>query len=299
MRPALVILSLTAGIAVFFATAQSSPAASTHAAEIERLQSHFDSVDTELRTRDVSSLTPAQRAKRALISGWLREYRDAAVFPKNDRFTGATPFFRDTEGTLCAMAYLIDRSGRGDIVDKVTATRNNAYIGELADDPVLIIWLDSAGLSVAEAARIQPTYNGDINFPDRTGVRGEFALAALGLSSVSLATSAVNVVKPRYLTGALGILVGAAAIVVGANHLDDNRVTERVAIATMALGGVSVASGIYGILESRNDDDDDDDRRKRDGRRPGRRRRASIFVAPGAVSGQDSPRVGLMMRSNF
>ena len=68
------------------------------------------------------------------------------------------PFFRDGQGALCAMAYLIERSGRRDLVDRVALTRNNAFIAELANDPELRVWLDSVGLTVTEAARIQPTY---------------------------------------------------------------------------------------------------------------------------------------------
>lgn len=45
------------------------------------------------------------------------------------------------------MAYIIDRSGRADIVAKVAASRNNAYISQLAGDPALIAWLDSAVLA--------------------------------------------------------------------------------------------------------------------------------------------------------
>ena len=68
------------------------------------------------------------------------------------------PYFRDGDGALCAMAYLIERSGRPDLVDRIARTRNNAFIAELANDPALRAWLDSVGLSVTEAARIQPTY---------------------------------------------------------------------------------------------------------------------------------------------
>lgn len=97
-------------------------------AEVVRLRAHFDSVDEELRSADVSRLSTAQRAMRGQLIAWLREYRDAGQFPENDRFANRmVPFFRDSHGTLCAMAYLIDRSGRGDIVDKVASTRNNAY----------------------------------------------------------------------------------------------------------------------------------------------------------------------------
>ena len=127
--------------------------------EVARLRSHFDSVGAELLHANVLRFTPAQRRVRATLIDWLQEYRDAGAFPRNDRFPERSmPFFRDGHGALCAMAYLIDRSGRRDLVDRVAATRNNAFIDELADDPDLRAWLDSVGLSVTEAARIQPTY---------------------------------------------------------------------------------------------------------------------------------------------
>lgn len=126
--------------------------------EVARLRAHFDSVDAELRHANSVRLTPGQRGARAKLIGWLREYRDAGAFPRNDRFPLAMPFFRDAQGVLCAMAYLVERSGRSDLVERVASTRNNAFIPELAEDPELRARLDSVGLSVAEAARIQPTY---------------------------------------------------------------------------------------------------------------------------------------------
>jgi hypothetical protein len=131
-------------------------------AEVARLRAHFDSVDAELRLATALHLTPSQRNARATLIGWLREYRDAGEFPRNDRFPRATPFFRDSYGALCAMAYLIQRSGREDIIDRVAVTRNNAFIAELANDAELATWLDSVGFSVAEAARVQPEYEGTV-----------------------------------------------------------------------------------------------------------------------------------------
>ncbi|HET6837494.1 MAG TPA: nuclear transport factor 2 family protein [Gemmatimonadales bacterium] len=137
----------------------SGPESPARHREVARLRAHFDAVDTELRQAEALHLIPSQRRVRATLIGWLREYRDAGEFPQNDRFPErAMPFFRDSRGALCAMAYLIQRSGRRDLVDRVAATRNNAFIAELADDAALLSWLDSAGLSVAEAARIQPAY---------------------------------------------------------------------------------------------------------------------------------------------
>src|SRR2546423_8718333 len=131
--------------------------------ERARLRAHFDSVDRELRARDVSALSVSQRASRTRLIAWLRDYRDAGRFPENDRFPNRmVPFFRDSRGTLCAMAYLVNRSGRGDMVDRVAQPQNNAFIADLAADPELATCLNHVGLSVSEAARLQPTYGGTI-----------------------------------------------------------------------------------------------------------------------------------------
>lgn len=294
MHRSVVVLSLGLTTAVLFGAGSSLSGPSPRAAEVTRLQRHFDSVDVELRSRNVSSLGSAQFTHRAQLIGWLREYRDAATFPTNDRFADPAPFFRDKDGVLCAMAYLIDRSGHRDIVNKVAATRNNAYIRELADDPALIEWLDIWGLSVAEAARIQPTYGGDgvIFPPDDDHIDDADAMAAIGLNSVSLASAAINVVKPSYFSGFLGVVVGTASIIAGANWLDENRGTERVGTVTIAVGAASLGAGIYGLLEARNDDHDR-------GRYRDRRRRFSMHVTPDLTLQRADPRVGLLVHGKF
>jgi hypothetical protein len=129
------------------------------ASERTRLEQHFTVVEQELLARDVSALSAEQRAARARNIQVLREYARAGVFPHNHDFDDARmPYFRDPHGTLCAMAYLIAQSGNTELVDRVARTNNNAFIRELASDPDLIAWLERNGLSVAEAARIQPTY---------------------------------------------------------------------------------------------------------------------------------------------
>ncbi|HEX2778311.1 MAG TPA: hypothetical protein VHM30_02360, partial [Gemmatimonadaceae bacterium] len=170
------------------------------AAEQSRLRSHFDSVDVELRAREVSALSEAQRARRETLIAWLRDYRDAGRFPENDRLSFAAPFFRDSRGVLCAMGYLIDRSGRGDIVDDVARSRNNAYIRELADDQRLVAWLDSTGLTVAEAARIQPQYGppppSEPSGTTKDKVGSGYELASGMFIAGSVVTSAASLLAP-------------------------------------------------------------------------------------------------------
>lgn len=295
MHRTVVIVSLVVGTAALAGTDRITASQAALSPEVSRLRAHFDSVDSELRARTVTGLSASQVERRTRLTAWLREYRNAGAFPVNDKSASPTPFFRDRNGTLCAMAYLIDRSGRKDIVDKVAATRNNAYIAELATDPALIAWLDSSGLSVAEAARIQPAYNGYPDHPPQQRVESDFALASVGLGSVSLATSALNIVKPTYASGLLGIVAGAVSIGVAANHFDDNRATDRVATAVVGLGAVSLGAGVYGILEARrNDGDRDYDRRRGRGRR-----KISMTVVPDVELRTADPRLGFRIGGRF
>ena len=300
MQRAVVILAVAVGGAALFGASTPSPVSSARAAEVMRLERHFDSVDIELRSRDVSALNTSQRANRAQLVSWLRDYRNGDRFPVNDRFSQPTPFFRDKDGVLCAMAYLIDRSGRSDIVDKVAATRNNAYIRELADDPALVSWLNDWGLSVAEAGRIQPAYNGgDVIIDDDDDVvDSDVALGAIALGGASLATTAVNIVKPSTASGLLGVLAGVGSIIFGAVNLDDDEYdgNGRVGAVTIGLGALSVGAGIYGYLEAQHHRDRWRERDRYDTRR---RRFDSIKVVPDIAVQRSEPRIGLLVNGRF
>jgi hypothetical protein len=219
-------------------------------AEGVRLRAHFDSVDGELRGADVSRLSATQKATRVELISWLRDYRNASRFPENDRFANReVPFFRDSRGTLCAMAYLIDRSGRGDIVDRIASTRNNAFIHQLADDPALVAWLGESGLSVDEAARIQPTYGGAIVVVENNDRVGRsYAILSMGLGSVSMGSMALNLFAPTRTSGAVGLLSGAATIVAGAQHLSDGGGNRRMAQVDLAVGSVAAAGALYALI---------------------------------------------------
>lgn len=127
--------------------------------EVTRLRAHFRTAQDYLAERDPSELTEAQRRNRRARLAALEAYVARGVFPKNRDFPNRrAPYFVDGAGTRCAMAYLIEESGRGDLVERVARTDNNAYVYELAGDEELLGWLDENGLTVDEAAMIQPTY---------------------------------------------------------------------------------------------------------------------------------------------
>jgi hypothetical protein len=96
---------------------------------------------------------------KALLLDELSLYRHRGRFPLNHDVRGrAVPKFIDSHGTRCAVAHLIEISGQHELVRQIAKTRNGARVRELARVPELRAWLDAAGLSVDEAARIQPEY---------------------------------------------------------------------------------------------------------------------------------------------
>ncbi len=292
MQRALVIVSLLVPAGVATTTGNPVPGKPAVSSEVVRLKAHFDVVDSELKSRKISSLTTKQQARRAQLVSWLRDYRNSGTFPVNDRFVEAKPFFRDSNGTLCAMAYLIHRSGRSDIVDKVEATRNNAYIAELAGDPALIAWLDSSGLSLAEAARIQPAYEGD---PDRsTRMIVDYNVSPVLLATASLGTAALNALKPSYAAGALGLLAGGITIGVTGKYAYDNDRIERGAGLMMSIGGLAVGAGVHGLLAARRQHT-----RAHEDRNARSRDRVSMTITPDFDVRRSESRLGFRVAGRF
>ena len=158
------MLTLMLAVALLFIR----PNVDFRAAETGRIRRHLATVEAELRAKDVSALASVQRQARAKNLDVLHAYWVRGVFPVNTDFPGRhVPYFIDRYGTRCAMAYLIEQSGRGDIVHRIATTENNAYVRDLKDDAQLGAWLRENGLTAAEAARIQPTYGSPIE--DFTG----------------------------------------------------------------------------------------------------------------------------------
>src|SRR2546426_11929487 len=122
------------------------------AAERVRLRAHFDSVERELRARDVSGLTPAQRAARARVLNILHTYQVRGVFPRNTDFPDRdVPVFIDWRGTPCGFCCPGEPTGHEDLVRRIAATRYYARGPGLKDDPQVgrSVALDGVALAVA------------------------------------------------------------------------------------------------------------------------------------------------------
>jgi hypothetical protein len=227
--------------------------------EVRRIQRHFDRVLVELRTRDVSSLTHGQRANREALVTTLRAYRDRGEFPHNYDFPGqAVPYFVDRKtGTLCAVAHLLESTGRRDIVNRVARADNNVWVAELAEDHALGAWLGEHGLTLEEAARIQVPYMGDESPVVQTfGSRNNAYKVG---SAVTIATSAAatlwnglgNSDGRRMLPTVVGVTTGALAMGFGAVGMRDRDAPRTLTALSAAAGGVSAIIAARGFLRHR------------------------------------------------
>lgn len=143
---------------VFIACSALSARGADDPRETERIRAHLYTAEQLARSHPTDHLDADRAARRERALEVLSAYRERGVFPKNKDFPRPTPYFVDAAGTRCAMAELIHATGDDGLVDAVASTRNNARVHELADEPALIAWLEANGLSVDEAAAIQPNY---------------------------------------------------------------------------------------------------------------------------------------------
>jgi hypothetical protein len=153
------MLSTLIALVVLTSPPPDSPCA-TPAANL--VHAHLTTVEAELLAADTTHLTAALRARRAAFIKTLATYRDRCQFPQNtlapDRLVTVFVDKTDDQNTHCAVGFLMATDGRSDLVERIHATRNTATIWELADDPEVADWVAGSGLSLYEAARIQPGY---------------------------------------------------------------------------------------------------------------------------------------------
>jgi hypothetical protein len=229
-----------------------------HQAEVRRIQAHFDSVLSELQRRDVSQLSASQRTERTKLIGLLASYRERGVFPHNRHFPGeAIPYFIDRPtGTLCAVAHLLESTGRRDIVDAVAAMDNNVWVAELEGNRPFEVWLERHGLTLAEAARIQVPYVDDGVVPDPNfSTRFSTRNSSIVIGSAT-ALTAWNIFANRNgqqgIASIAGMAVGAAAMGYGGALMATGDAPRGIGAASIAVGGISALLATRGFFKQRH-----------------------------------------------
>src|SRR6266566_8070594 len=256
------LIALVASAAVVAAASRTSPV-DFAAVETARIRAHLDSVEREFRAKDVSRLTPAQRAARLRNLDVLHDYWVRGVFPVNTDFPGQrVPYFVDRYGTRCAMAYLIEQSGDGDLVARVAAAHNNARIPALRADGDLGAWLWRNGITLDEAARIQPAY--DYCCPgvyplcpllvDAASCSTVTAGASTGYKNTTWALVGADVLTvvlgSNRRTAAVGLLTGVLELGIGFPNFDDGDSRATLGFVNAAAGVASMAIGMYRIARA-------------------------------------------------
>ena len=79
--------------------------------ETDRIKTHLEYVEEQLRATDVSAFTAEQQAKRTGILDHLQTYWQREQFPINTAYPNERkPCFIDENGTICAVGYLIEKT---------------------------------------------------------------------------------------------------------------------------------------------------------------------------------------------
>jgi hypothetical protein len=155
-----VVSGPTADAARYFEPGSVRPGDGTKPAQIERsqIERHLEQVERTLRRESPAGLSEAQRAARGQVLDALHAYRMNGVFPKNRDYPDRrVPYFVDDDGVACAVGQLMIASGAEDLAREIATYENNDFLADI-DHPEVPRWLHANGLTVAEAAWIQPTY---------------------------------------------------------------------------------------------------------------------------------------------
>lgn len=230
----------------FFPTAPGADPA--QAAKIARIQRHFDGALAMLQRADVSGLSESARANRIALTTELARYRDRAQFPINYDFPGvAIPYFVDRKtGVRCAVGNLMEFSGRPELVSRLAAANNNAWVDELAADAEIRAWLDEQGLTLAEAARIQVPYAGEGCFECPSARRADVGPSPTA-HAVVIGAALTSAVLPgafpaasrSRVAGFISVTIGIAGLATaGASWQDPD--SRTYALATAASSAISL-----------------------------------------------------------
>ncbi len=123
-----------------------------------RISTHFEYVEAYLRSKEVPNLSPQQRCNREKALDDLHAYRIAGIYPRNHDYPGQRrPCFIDQDNRICGVGYLVEQSVGRSVAEEIN--RNHQYDRLLAmNDALVDAWIAKSGLTKAECAMIQPTY---------------------------------------------------------------------------------------------------------------------------------------------
>lgn len=203
-----------------------------HTNEQLRIVTHLEYVESLLQEKDVSSLAAEQRRNRTIVLKLLKEYIAKRRFPVNEKY----PFerrscFIDRHGNICAVGYLIEKTVKRSVAEKINGKYQYEYITDM-NDPVIARWANAFGLTIEECAMIQPTYGpapdpyiSDIRHHPINASQGVASSIIGGVNAALLMTNLSGSSRGMGNTFArAGIFTGVAQIIFGAATLKKDHI---------------------------------------------------------------------------
>lgn len=142
--------------------------------DIDRISYHINLVEHELRNNIPNGITGESLANRLKLLTELDQYGDQKIFPTNLYHSERTPYFIDDFGVHCAVGYLIMKSGRAELSNRISAEHNFDYISDIKT-PGIEEWAKEFGFELHELAWIQPGYSSTTTYSSvgNNGVNGK------------------------------------------------------------------------------------------------------------------------------
>ncbi|TDN38994.1 hypothetical protein E4631_12535 [Hymenobacter sp. UV11] len=242
------------GDASYLAFFGEAPTAATP--DFLRIQTHLAYAEQLLRQRTPAGLPAAQRQRRAQLLDLLHSYWQAGVFPHNEAPDGQRhPCFIDGTGRICAVGYLVEQTASRAAAERINRRFQYQDITQMRD-VALSRWVAGSGLSVADCALIQPTYN----FQQPETLTNGYATSSALLGGANLAAIALNRSAAGQQTGRwlplLTMATGATQAIVGMGNFpsEDNYYSTSgdarryVSIANVGVGTATLLFGTWSLL---------------------------------------------------
>ncbi|MEJ7663205.1 MAG: hypothetical protein WKG07_28525 [Hymenobacter sp.] len=180
------------------------------------------------------------------------------MFPHNASPDGQRrPCFIDEAGRICAVGYLVEQTAGRAAAERINQHFQYAEIGQM-HDAALSRWVAGSGLSVADCALIQPTYNNQPYQRPETLSNGYATSSALlggiNLAAISLNRSAAGQQTGRWLplltmaTGTTQAILGMGNFPSGNGYYTESDARRYVSIANVGVGTATLLFGTWSLL---------------------------------------------------
>jgi hypothetical protein len=191
-----------------------------------RIKTHLEYVEKQLRSKDVSGLSPELQQRRSQLLDFLHAYWEAGAFPRNyDYRNTRKPCFIDKDGRICAVGYLIEKTVGRKIAEDINSRHKYEEILAM-NDKVVDEWIAASGLSREECAMIQPAYGGGGGlFPTPSTASNNNITKGEGISSsvfsgANVSINTINLLQTikgtnNKTVGVLGLITGAGQTFLG------------------------------------------------------------------------------------